>query len=77
MENMPDKNIDPENIETDLTQAQDKQNAAESDRRAPDDKNFPGYPHYPAQEDLLNPANNSGRVEVDIDQVDPSDSNGE
>ncbi len=33
------------------------------------DKDFPGYPHYPANEDLLNPENNEGRVDVDVDNL--------
>ena len=33
------------------------------------DEDFPGYPHYPAQEDIMNPDNNTGRVEVDVDNL--------
>lgn len=74
MENRPDKQISPENIETDLSKAQDNESASKKDVNDQEaDKRFPDYPHYPAQDDLLNPANNSGRVDVDMDAVDPED----
>ncbi|WP_207497186.1 hypothetical protein [Aridibaculum aurantiacum] len=31
------------------------------------DEDFPGYPHYPAKEDLLNPENNNGKVDLDVE----------
>ena len=30
------------------------------------DQDFPGYPHYPAKEDILDPENNQGRVDLDV-----------
>lgn len=33
------------------------------------DQDFPGYPHYPAKDDILNPENNSGRVDVDVENL--------
>src|SRR5688572_15368014 len=33
------------------------------------DQDFPGYPHYPASEDLLNPANSEGRLDLDVDNL--------
>jgi hypothetical protein len=36
------------------------------------DKDFPGYPHYPASEDLLNPVNNEGKVDVDVENLSQS-----
>ena len=33
------------------------------------DQDFPGYPHYPAKEDILNPENNEGRVDVDVENL--------
>ena len=76
MENRPEKQISPENIETPLSIEQDKDplpGDEENDQES--EKKFPGYPHYPAQDDLLNPANSSGRVDVDMDAVDPEDKN--
>ena len=36
------------------------------------DNDFPGYPHYPASEDIMNPANNLQRVPVDVENLAPS-----
>jgi hypothetical protein len=33
------------------------------------EEDLPGYPHYPSNEDLLNSFNNSGRVDIDIDNL--------
>ena len=33
------------------------------------DEDFPGYPHYPAKDDMLNPENNVERVELDVDNL--------
>lgn len=33
------------------------------------DQDFPGYPHYPAKEDILNPDNTNERVDVDLENV--------
>lgn len=33
------------------------------------DQDFPGYPHYPAKEDMLNAANSSARVDVDVENL--------
>ena len=76
MEDRPEKQIAPENIQTPLSEAQDKDPLPGDEQNDPErDKKFPGYPHYPAQNDLLNPANNSGRVDVDMDAMDPEDKN--
>lgn len=43
------------------------------------DDEFPGYPHYPASEDILNPANGSKKVNQDPDEINrrhPSSSTG-
>ena len=33
------------------------------------DEDFPGYPHYPANEDILDPSNNKGREKVDVENL--------
>ena len=74
MENRPEKQISQDNIEADHSKAQDNAPQGKSDvNDGGDDKNYPGYPHYPAQDDLLNPENNSGRVDVNVDDMDPED----
>lgn len=39
------------------------------------DKDFPGYPHYPASEDIMNPKNNTGRVTGELDEESKRDLN--
>jgi hypothetical protein len=39
------------------------------------DQDFPGYPHYPAQEDILNPENHTERVDVNIENLTPKGRN--
>lgn len=38
-----------------------------------DDKNYPGYPHYPAKDDLTQPSNNNGRMEQKQPRREPTD----
>lgn len=33
------------------------------------DEDFPGYPHYPAKDDILDPDKNTGRVDVDVENL--------
>lgn len=33
------------------------------------DQDFPGYPHYPAKEDILNPGNDTERVDLDVEDL--------
>jgi len=39
------------------------------------DKDFPGYPHYPAGEDITRPGNSGGRAYNSEPQPDPADNN--
>ncbi len=36
------------------------------------DKDFPGYPHYPAREDIAAPDNNNGIVSIDAEKTAPT-----
>lgn len=36
------------------------------------EETFPGYPHYPAKEDIMNPSNDMERVQVDVENLTPS-----
>ena len=38
---------------------------------ASSDDEFPGYPHYPPSEDIMNPTNNLQRVPVDVENLAP------
>lgn len=33
------------------------------------DQDFPGYPHYPAEEDILNPENDHKRLDIDVENL--------
>ena len=33
------------------------------------DQDFPGYPHYPAKEDILNPENSNDRLDIDVENL--------
>lgn len=33
------------------------------------DQDFPGYPHYPAKDDILNPGNDFERVDLDVENL--------
>ncbi|MDB5247214.1 MAG: hypothetical protein JWQ40_1608 [Segetibacter sp.] len=33
------------------------------------DQDFPGYPHYPAKDDILNPGNSNERVDLDVENL--------
>ena len=52
-------------------QNNEKRNKPLSDRKEGDasDREFPGYPHYPASEDILNPANGARQVPADPDTI--------
>jgi hypothetical protein len=39
------------------------------------DQDFPGYPHYPAKDDILNPDNHTERVDIDIENITPKGRN--
>ena len=33
------------------------------------DQDFPGYPHYPAKDDILDPDNHTARVDIDVENL--------
>jgi hypothetical protein len=39
------------------------------------DQDFPGYPHYPAKDDILNPENHTERVDIDMENITPKGRN--
>ena len=48
-----------------------KTDQSSTDESISDDE-FPGYPHYPASEDIMNPANSLQRVPVDVENLAPT-----
>lgn len=49
-------------------------NYNQNSERGRGDEDFPGYPHYPASEDIMNPANQVERVSVDVENLAPTGS---
>ena len=49
---------------------QSKYNSRDEKDNTVDDE-FPGYPHYPPSEDIMNPANQIKRVSVDVENLAP------
>jgi hypothetical protein len=41
----------------------------ESNNRSSSEKDFPGYPHYPANEDITKPGNNNGKVNANEENI--------
>lgn len=64
------KNQLPEN--TDPIDSPDK---VENSNDPQIDKDFPGYPHYPATEDIMNPSNHTERVTGELDAHSRADLN--
>jgi hypothetical protein len=44
----------------------------QSEKEKESEDEFPGYPHYPASEDIMNPANHIARVPVDVENLSPA-----
>lgn len=55
------------------TKAMDSKKDVENSIDEKTDQDFPGYPHYPAREDIMTPDNDLTREKVDLDN--PSDIN--
>jgi hypothetical protein len=46
----------------------------QSENDARSNEEYPGYPHYPPSEDIMNPANQFKRVSVDVENLAPAGS---
>ncbi len=56
---MDDKKTNPINTENKVEQSKDEHI----------DQDFPGYPHYPAKEDIMNPQNYTERIEANVENL--------
>lgn len=59
----------PEQETNNPNEAMDTPEKIEESNDEKTDEDFPGYPHYPAEEDILNPGNESGRVDLDVENL--------
>jgi hypothetical protein len=71
------KNMSKENNEQlpENTDPIDSPNKVENSNDAKIDQDFPGYPHYPATEDIMNPSNHTERVTGELDSHSRADLN--
>ena len=61
-----DKKRTPEN---DPSKAMDSKKEVEQSNDEKTDQDFPGYPHYPAREDIMDQRTDSHRVDVDVENI--------
>ena len=47
----------------------DTENKVEQSKDEHIDQDFPGYPHYPAKEDIMNPQNTTERIEANVENL--------
>lgn len=55
--------------ENDPSKAMDSKKEVEKSNDAKIDQDFPGYPHYPAKEDIMDQRTDSKRVDLDVDNL--------
>ncbi|HYC28962.1 MAG TPA: hypothetical protein VEB42_09100 [Chitinophagaceae bacterium] len=52
--------------------SRDKFDDKRADRQEGDNEEFPGYPHYPAKEDIMSSSSDMERVPLDVENLTPS-----
>lgn len=60
--------------ENDPSKSMDSKKEVEQSPDEKTDQDFPGYPHYPAKEDIMDQRTDSHRVDVDVENI-PSSKN--
>ena len=66
MEREENKNRVPEN---DNSKAMDSKREVAESKDEKTDQDFPGYPHYPAKEDIMDQRTDSHRVDMDVEKL--------
>jgi hypothetical protein len=64
-----DKDRKPEIPENDPSKAMDSKKEVEESNDNKIDQDFPGYPHYPAREDIMDQRTDSHRVDMDVESL--------
>jgi hypothetical protein len=67
-----DRNKDNQNPripENDPSKAMDSKREVEQSNDEKTDQDFPGYPHYPAKEDIMDQRTDSHRVDMDVENL--------
>jgi hypothetical protein len=60
----------------DPSKAMDSKKEVEQSNDEKTDQDFPGYPHYPAKEDIMNQRTDSHRVDMDVENLPQPECNG-
>lgn len=60
---------DPRIPENDPSKAMDSKREVEQSNDAKTDQDFPGYPHYPAKEDIMDQRTDAHRVDMDVENL--------
>jgi hypothetical protein len=55
--------------ENDTSKAMDSEREVENSADEKTDQDFPGYPHYPAKEDIMDQRTDSRRVDLDVENL--------
>ena len=58
----------------DPSKAMDSRKEVEQSKDPKTDQDFPGYPHYPAKEDIMDQSSETDRVDLDVENI-PSNRN--
>ncbi len=70
MSQQNENNLNNSNIpENSSTKPMDSKRDVEKSVDAKTDQDFPGYPHYPAKEDIMDQRTDSHRVDVDVENL--------
>lgn len=69
MNNNPEKENTSNIPETSTTKPMDSKRDVEKSPDAKTDQDFPGYPHYPAKEDIMDQRTGSHRVDADVENM--------
>lgn len=62
--------------ENDPSKAMDSKREVEQSNDSKTDQDFPGYPHYPAKEDIMDQRTDSHRVDLDVEKIPTSNATG-
>lgn len=60
---IPEKQVKPK------TEPMDNEEEVKKSNDEKIDQDFPGYPHYPAKEDIMNPENHTKRVDINVENL--------
>lgn len=69
MNNNQDKNQNPRIPDNDPSKAMDSKKEVDQSPDKKTDQDFPGYPHYPSKEDIMDQRTDTHRVDLDVENL--------